>query len=808
MATACDGVRVVDFSRGMAGNLASMTLADYGAEVVRVEPPGGDPWRAFPAWQLWNRGKRSVELDLKSEQGRAAAHELLAGADVALVSFRPGVGERLGIDYPTLKALNPQLIYGHITGFGTKSPWANLKGYEGIVNAKTGRHLSFAGIAERPGPGYAAVPSGTFGASQGAIQGILVGLYARRKTGLGCQFETSLLQGNTAYDMMRWIGIQVADEQAFGMAREAASSPAARAIPRPNYLTAVTKDGVWLQLANTMPHLFAAQMAALDLLHLYADPRYVDLPRLKDPADSEGVWEAVLDRIRSKTWAEWREILEPHTNVCVEPFRTTQETPEHPQVQHNGHFIRVGDMEQVGPLVNQTETPASPSTPAPALDQDADWLAGRPWEPKEKPKPTGVKLGAPLEGVTIVDFANYYATPFGTSLLADYGARVIKVESTEGDYSRFVVGTLGYKTTGGKEGLSVDLKSEEGKEIGRKLVAQADIVLHNFRPGAPELLGIAYEDVNAVNPDVVYHYGASYGSTGPSCLRPAFHPAAGAIAGGAILQMPPSLLKKDYPELPMDALKEKAWRLLKANEGNPDVNAALGIGSGLLLGLQARDALGVGQYQETTMICANLHANAEDAFRYEGKPPRAEPDELLYGLGPLYRLYLCTDDTWVFLACVFDKEWDDLCQALGRADWGEDSRFATAAARSENAAALASELETIFLTRHADDWEKELVAADVACARADERDVAQFAMRDSSNLEQGFTVEVEHPAHGRYLRHGAIAIFDIAPGREGPLCDVGEHTRPILKELGYSDSEIARLKEAGVVTWTDEEGNF
>src|SRR5205823_11133985 len=105
-----------------------------------------------------------------------------------------------------------------------------------------------------------------------------------------------------------------------------------KVVPRPNYQTAVTKDGQWLQFSNTMPHLYMAQLNAMDLTSLYEDPRWVDLPALKDPADSEGVWEAVLDRVRSKTWAEWKEIFDKEPNATVEPFRTTQEAFDHPQV--------------------------------------------------------------------------------------------------------------------------------------------------------------------------------------------------------------------------------------------------------------------------------------------------------------------------------------------------------------------------------------------------------------------------------------------------------------------------------------------
>jgi crotonobetainyl-CoA:carnitine CoA-transferase CaiB-like acyl-CoA transferase len=788
----------------MPGNLATMILADYGAEVVKIEPPGGDPFRGHVAWQFWNRGKRSIAVDLKSPEGRKCVEPLFRGADVVVASFRPGVAARLGVDYETVRELNPAVVYCSITGFGPRGPFAHLKGYEGIVDAKTGRMREFSGIAERDGPGYAAVASASCGAMHGALQGILVGLHLRRLTGLGCHAETSLLQGNTPYDMIRWFALQRAGSNELARDRLTTWGALTRQVPRPNYQTAVTKDGVWLQFANTMPHLFMAQMNAMGLTDLYADPRFVDLPALKNPADSEAVWEAVLERVRSKTWAEWQEILYHEPNVSVEPFRTTQEAFDHPQMRHNGHVVPVGDTEQVGLLVSMLETPGVAGAPAPALNADAALLEA-PW-PQQQMSPTGAAApSAPLAGVTVVDFANYYATPFGTSLLADYGARVIKVEPPEGEYSRYVAGRmLFYKTTGGKESIAVDLKTPEGRDIAYRLLAKADIVVHNFRPGVPEKLGIGYEDVRKLNPNVIYHYGASYGSTGPYAFKPAFHPTAGAISGAAIHQMPPSVLSPHDAERPMNELKQLAWRLLQANEGNPDVNAALGVGSALLLGLQAREAHGIGQAQETTMICSNIYANGDDALRYPGKPPRAEPDPDLYGLGPLYRLY-ATAAGWIFLACPFEHEWQALCRAICHESWLDDDRFATAEARREHAAELSDLLVLVFRERDADAWERDLAAVDVACARADGLNVAEFAVQEPSSLELGFTAAVEHPTFGRYLRHGPLMTVDLAPPRLGPGVDVGEHTRTILAELGYSEEEIERLKAARVVTWPEEQ---
>ncbi|MYB42560.1 MAG: hypothetical protein F4X76_10315 [Chloroflexi bacterium] len=805
MMLACSGLRVLDFTRGMHGNLVSTILADYGAEVVKIEPPSGDPYRGRPAWGFWNRGKGSRVLDLKSEAGRATARELVATADVLIENFRPGVMTRLGLGYEDARELNPALVYGSITGFGARGPWAHLKGYEGIVSALTGRMLEFSSLLpERGGPVFAAVPSASYGALHAALQGILAALHVRRQTNRGTHVETSLLQGTTAYDMLRWFALQAAGADPLAADRLGSWGAIQHQIPRPNYLTAVTRDGVWLQFANTLPHLFMAQMNALGLTDLYSEPRFADLPALKDARDSEDVWEAVLERVRQRTWAEWKPIFDAERDIAIEPLFEAPDAFDHPQVRHNEHIIEIDGVEQVGPIVRQTETPAAPDRGAPSLGSangiDAgSWTAVQPGEPGPAP-------AAPLEGTLVVDFSTFYATPFGSALLADLGARVIKVEPPEGEVSRYTAGRmLFYKTTGGKESIGVNLKTAEGQQIIHRLLARADVVMHNFRPGVAERLGIGYEQARDLNPRVVYHYGASYGDSGPYSYKPAMHPIAGALGGGAIQQMPPSELHADDAELPMDELKRKAWRLMNANEGNPDVNAALGLGSSLLLGLRVAEELGVGQYQLTTMIASNLYANADGAVRGPDVPRRQQPDADLLGQGPLYRLYRTADDAWVFLAAPFEPEWRALCAELGREEWLADPRFASADAREQHGEALAAALAEAFLGRGADEWERDLAARDVACVRADAANVAEFAGNEA-NRELGFTVDVSHPTFGEYWRHGPIVTLDSAPATIGPACEPGEHTRPILEELGYAPAEIDGFKEAGIVGWPDEGG--
>src|SRR5262245_53543201 len=136
--TALSGLRVVDCSHTMAGTLASLLFADFGAEVVHVEPPGGSPLRAQPTYPFWGRGKQRIELDLHYARDAAVARDLAVSADVVIETWRPGVAERLGLGYDDLSTENPRLVYGSITAFGRAGPWSRLQGYEAVVMAKMG----------------------------------------------------------------------------------------------------------------------------------------------------------------------------------------------------------------------------------------------------------------------------------------------------------------------------------------------------------------------------------------------------------------------------------------------------------------------------------------------------------------------------------------------------------------------------------------------------------------------------------------------------------------------------------------------
>jgi crotonobetainyl-CoA:carnitine CoA-transferase CaiB-like acyl-CoA transferase len=337
----------------------------------------------------------------------------------------------------------------------------------------------------------------------------------------------------------------------------------------------------------------------------------------------------------------------------------------------------------------------------------------------------------------------------------------------------------------GKENICLNLKSEEGLKVFYELVEQADIVMHNYRPGVAERLRIDYETLMAIKPDLVYVYAGSYGSAGPDRLRAAFNPTMGAFSGNSVFQSGSGNRPK--------------------GDQSPDPIAGSGVATGMMLGLAARVLCGTGQYIETSMMNSNVYCNSDDAFDYAGKPPRQMPDKAQLGLEATYRLYE-TKEGWIFLAARFDSEFSALCRAIGRADLLQDRRFVTWTARIANGAALAAEFEPIFRNRTAEEWEAMLTALDIGAVQADRASHVRYLHSDPQPLATGFMVMTSSPefadkaSGGRYWRHAPVVKFSETPCEAGKSYEgPGQHTRQVLRQLGYDDVAIDRFAETGVI---------
>jgi crotonobetainyl-CoA:carnitine CoA-transferase CaiB-like acyl-CoA transferase len=828
MLGATAGLRVLDLTEGLSGPLATMILADFGADVIRLDGSSGhDGGQAEPAYLLLNRGKKSVDVNLLSPAGEAAVARLVPTVDVVVVALPPKDQQHNAIRYELLSALNPVLVYCDITGFGRTGPLAHLDAEDGLVMAKAGIFRDQAGWhAESGRPVFRASRDGSYFAAMIAVQGILAALRARELTGEGQLVSTTMLQALSCRQNphVRWLlreHEQLPAESVTDLTPkqdEAHTLPHHRDPREANLigLRVQCSDGRWIVHSHTEPHFFPAWIDVLGFDWIWQDERFKGAPyRFPDEQARAELIARIQQRMSERTAAEWLQAYLANGNVCGDVVQTTQEALRHPQLSAYGGTVeltdpRVGPILQIAPLAKIPTAPAHVRGPAPLPGQLADEIA-KATPASSFPAPSSsVQLGSgPLAGITIIEAAYYYATPFATALLADLGARVIKIEPVKGDPYRALAGgaagsdpvlNLGHnnmvRAMQGKDSIALNLKDPRGREIVQRLVAQADVFVHSFRPGVPESLGIDEKTLRAIKPDIVYQYGASYGSTGPYARQPAIDPVIAAFAGTTAHQ---------------------------AGQGNPpltetgaDPVAAAAHAAAMMLGILARQRTGQGQHVESAMIVSNIYLNCEDALAYEGKAPRRAPDRLQFGTGSTYRLYetgsVRDDETiqpyenpyprWVFLATEGDAQFAAFCAVAGRDDIATDPRFASRNAREVNDAALEKVLEALFRTRSAREWEKSCVAAGVGCVVADAMSHFAFLHCDPQALAVGMMTASEHPSFGGlYRRHAPVVGFSRTPGGGRAFCEKGEHTRAILDELGYEPSTISLLKDDGVVTW-------
>jgi crotonobetainyl-CoA:carnitine CoA-transferase CaiB-like acyl-CoA transferase len=813
---ALEGLKVVDVSTTLSGAHASQLFADFGADVVMVEPVGGHPLRGQPAFPFWARGKKSISLDLKDPEDGAVARRLVEQADVFIETWRPGAAERLGLGYEDLRPTNPRLVYGSITGFGRTCRLSHVQGYEAVVMAKLGGYGALR-LTSEDRPSFAATPAASFSASQTLLQGLLAALYERESSGIGQRVDTTLVQAQTTHDCWNWITRLVASRY----------PEAFRAVPRVNeerkvpngplsfrLLVALSKDGRWLQFSQTSERLWVAFMESLGLGWTLNDREWKDAPSDPDIDKREALWEKMLRAVRAKTLEEWWQVFEEHPDVFAEVSRRGAELLHHPQLIHNGQVVEVDDpafgkVRQLGPLVKMSRTPAAVDRPAPALNGDEAQLRQR-WAqdgalPQERALIGSVPSGPPLEGVTVVELGTFYAGPFGATILTELGARVIKIELLEGDPMRWITGfpeVGGVKVLAGKESVTVDIRAPEGRDLVYGLIRRADLVLRSFRAGAAERIGFDTDTLLSLNPNLVYHNAPGFGIDGPYGKRPAYAPTIGVGAGMAGRNLGPTMVQR--PDLGEAEVKELSLRVGAAamSGANPDALASLGVATGLLLGLLARKRGAPGQSILTTMLNTTGHCMAEDLVEYEGRPPLDEVDHDILGFNALYRMYQAAD-RWVFLASVTERDWKNLVIALGSelGDLANDLQLTTAEGREAADDAIKEALTALFLKRTAREWEAKLTAAGVACVEvAPGPSEATLWEGDDALLHQlDLIVEQQHPVLGSYPRLRSLVTYSRSTTLAPTTPSLGQHTDSVLAELDLSPSRIAELREAGIV---------
>jgi crotonobetainyl-CoA:carnitine CoA-transferase CaiB-like acyl-CoA transferase len=809
------GLRVVDLSTTLPGAQATQFLADAGADVIMVEGPEDSPLRVDPGWPGLLRGKRSVTLNLNDDNDAAVLDGLLRHADVLVTTMRPAAAARLGLTVERLAARYPRLVAAMITGWGSRGPWAGYKGYEGLIMAKTGVLHSKRQLTPGPDPAYVSVPYASYAAGQTAVQGILAALLERESSGLGQMVEANLVSGVGAHDTYNWFYEMIVRRypdafEPLADAFDAAGRPQSRLMYA--LLVAVTKDRTWLQFAQTAPRLMRAWLEELGLAQEVTDPKWAGFPDLPTPQLRLEWWEKMLERVGERTLEEWEAVFARNSNVFGEQFRTPDEALAHPQVIHEGRVVTVDDpdlgpVQQPSTLVHADGAPLTAICRAPRLGEHSAEIrrlaeSPGPEAPAEETDGGASGLaagGCPLAGVTVLEFGGMFAAPFGATVLADLGARVIKVEPLEGDAIRDVMAfpeAGGGKVLQGKESIALDIRTPEGLAIAQELTRRSDVVLQCYRAGVAARIGIDEAALKAINPDLVYLNAPGYGIDGPYGGKPAYAPSIGAASGVSLTDAPHGGLPPEtHEQLLSGARNLRAGGTVPAVQS--DGIAALGVASALMLGLYARRRGIALTGMVTTMLGSCTQALIGRNTSYRGRPRLPQVDDEFRGLGPLYRLYRASDG-WVFLAAPAAGEWPALVAALKAGGSLSAGRFATPELRAANADALASALADIFATRGKEEWEAELTAADVGCVAVAQVN-AEWRMQDDEFYQAGYAVDAFSPIFDEHRRPAPLNRFSRSATKAESGCRLGQHTDALLREIGYDDARVASLRKQDIV---------
>jgi len=347
------GVRVVDLTSYIAGSYGAMMLADMGATVMKVEALEGDSFRELPGFFGWNRGKRSIALNLKDPDGRAIVHRLAVGADVVMENMRPGVVERLGVDYATLSALNPRLVYSSVTAFGPDGPYRDRPGFDPLLQAEGGVMTAqgFGGA-----PQYLRIAPTDYYTAALACQAILAALFARERTGRGQRVETSLLQGVIALQSGSFVDY-----------------PGREVVYRetPTYRMYQAGDGEWFFLACGNQSFWARLCKALGREDWVGDPRFGSWLARRDNA--EALTPLLEATFASRPRKEWLRILAEY-DIPSAGTQTLKELMSDPAVVHRKMAVtydhpEVGRLTLMGQPLRFSESPVPDAGPPPTLGQ-------------------------------------------------------------------------------------------------------------------------------------------------------------------------------------------------------------------------------------------------------------------------------------------------------------------------------------------------------------------------------------------------------------------------------------------------------
>jgi crotonobetainyl-CoA:carnitine CoA-transferase CaiB-like acyl-CoA transferase len=615
------GLRVVEIGQYVAAPLAGTIFADLGADVTKVERPGGDPMRADPArFAAWNRGKESVEVDLRTRRGADTLGDLVDEADLLIENLRPGALGRLGLAPATLRASRPRLVTCSISAWGSNGPSRDEPGWEPLVHARAGAQQ---GLFTGDDPIWLPFPVASVSAALVAVMGGAAALIKRVSTGYGQHVETSLL------DALLFLNAAAIFH------REGHRPRIIRHTKSPILRVFDTSDGrsVMVNLSGTERWRELCRLLRMDDGGLdYSTPE--GLSKLSDRQWNRTMLEQVMERFGSRTADEWESALLAQP-AAVAKCNSLAEWLTSEQARVEGLVEEIDD-----PVLGRVPLVGPPVR----IAVDAADSGGR--RPGRR---HGGEQGA-LGGHRIIDLSSFWAGPLASRLLAELGADVVKVEPPggEGGFQMMpVLPNIYVDANRSKRGIVLDLKTPEDRARLLDLVAASDVVVENAMAGAWERLGLDEAALRAVNPGLVYARAKGFGVAGPLATRPSFDYVVQAATG-------------------MEMTQGGGAQPVPVNFTANDYGTGLLLGAGVVLALLGRArGVAVTGVDASLALTATVFQSEDVAALATGAgvvPDRVGAD--LWGPTMWFHLYRATDG-WVTVCCVTDAHRTGLLRALG-----------------------------------------------------------------------------------------------------------------------------------------------
>ncbi len=786
-AGALEHLRVLDLT-GYLGQACARMFGDMGADVVLVEPPGGDatreigpfagdeagPDRGLP-WTAFNRNKRSVVLDLTTGEGRASAVALAGTVDVVIEDADDDSLTSAGLGYEGLHAANPGLVYVSMSAFGRTGPKRGYVGGE-LVTQAAGTLLYAHGDDEMD-PAMAPADLLSQIACFHAAFGALVAIRRRERTGQGAHVDVSRQEvaihshsGHISrYSLTGDISRREGGASAFGGVN-----------------TYETGDGGLVNLSVYQASHF--RNLAVDVMEnhpILSDPLWHEMMFRQE--NREIVDEYIKEYLKTADRDAFVERAQA-MRVNAAPLLNVAEFIAHPHTVERGFMEDVespelGPHKIAGPPIRMSGTPWKQRRPAPRVGQHTNEVLGeieRLRRDSSSLRPDGQ---LPLAGMRILDFTRVFAGPIATLFLGFQGAEVIKVESEDLDENRGPTQPNFPDFNRNKLGVTINTRTEQGRDLVMKLAAQSDAVIENFSPSVMDRLGLGYSALKEVKPDIVMVGMPGLGATGPL---------------------------KDYRTNGQQIMGAAGLTHLWGNPGSPldhrikiafsDHVAAVCGSMAIMAGLAHRDRTGEGQFIELSQLDSTAHLlgvpymdlliNGRNAEAIGNRSERHAPHDVYPCLG---------EDTWCVIAVRTDEEWSRLVETMGSPAWALDERFSTMGGRVTGKADLDSRISEWTRTLTSKQVERVLQKQRVpACEVSTSEDL----INDRHLRERGFIVETQHEVYGALESPGPdfLLLGDLQPPiTSAPIVKGRDNDRVFRGLLGMSTSEIQGLESVGAI---------